>query len=97
MLNYMMRSNTAELRGMSYRNRLTLDLILIVGGYFFPLNVTEYYLWLQNKTEPPKNRSLYDLYQSFTNINCATQNKERPQFCGPANIGFLYPYIKVSK
>jgi hypothetical protein len=67
-----------------------------IGGYFFPTNVTEYSLWLQNKTEPPRNRSLYDLYQSFTNVYCTTQNKERPQFCGPANIGFLYPYIKVS-
>ncbi|XP_065829475.1 uncharacterized protein [Oscarella lobularis] len=67
-----------------------------IGGLFFPENVSGYSFWVKNEEQPPRNSSIYDLYRSFTEEKCTKANPDKPYWCGPANIAFLYPYIETS-
>ena len=67
------------------------------GGFYFPGNPKDYSEFIEELPAAPHNSSLYDLYQAHVDAGCAASNKDHQYMCGPANVAFLFPYIKVSR
>ncbi|XP_065829478.1 uncharacterized protein [Oscarella lobularis] len=66
-----------------------------IGGWFTPIGAMNYNEWLKKEPALPRSNSIYLLYDSFTQQACTKANPGKAYMCGPANIPFLYPYIKT--
>jgi hypothetical protein len=69
-----------------------------IGGFYFPQNLARFPPDRRPKRydnmPPAINSHVHDVFQSYTNIHCRNKNQNRPHLCGPANVGYLYPYIQ---
>lgn len=66
------------------------------GGFYYPNGLLNYDEYTNKKPKPPHTSALHDLYQSHVDSGCASANTGQEYMCGPANVGFLFPYIKVT-
>jgi hypothetical protein len=70
-----------------------------IGGFYFPQNLARLPPNRRPKRydnmPPAINSHVHDVFQSYTNIHCRNKNQNRPHLCGPANVGYLYPYIQT--
>eukprot|EP00118_Oscarella_pearsei_P028790 m.2931 g.2931 ORF g.2931 m.2931 type:complete len:383 (+) comp8982_c0_seq2:464-1612(+) len=66
-----------------------------IGGLFSPEGITSYDRWQKEEGPEPRVSFGHDLYQSFTQEACTKANPGKAYMCGPANIAFVYSYVKT--